>query len=177
MTLTSLLPTLRRSLPDPLARDAWPVRTVAACDDLVVGGVSVNRFVALCDTPAVMTGPAVIPLSGGVPSHSATTSIIAPRIARVDDREGASLPMLQLDGVFTACAPGWSHARVVGRICERADRCFAAADAAGRVLDDVKVFLPGDVGAGDVIAVPCVGALSVGDVRPSTLTRRVVEAA
>ncbi|WP_431803469.1 hypothetical protein [Microbacterium sp. bgisy203] len=178
MTLTSLLPTLRRSIPDPLARDVWPVHTVAARDDLVIGGVSLVRFVALCDTPAVMTAPAVIPLSGGVASLTATTSVIAVRIVRVERSDGAAaLPTLVLDGAFTACAPEWSHARVVGRICVGADRRFAVSEAAGRAVDAVTLLLPGDVTAGDVLAVPCVGAVSVGDVRPTEPARSVLGAA
>lgn len=83
MTLTSILPTLRRSIPGPFSRDAWPARAEPTCDDVIVGGVSVARYVDLCATPCVMTGPAVIPLSGGMPSPTDTTTVLAIRVAAV----------------------------------------------------------------------------------------------
>lgn len=168
MTLTSVLPTLRRSLPDPLARDAWPAGTTATPGELAVSGVSVARFVELCGTPAVMTAPAVVPLSGGVASSTATTSIVIASVQRIDD---GPVPVLVMDASYAACAPAWTHARIVGRICHRTDARFAIAGPDGDHYAGVAVLLPADIEAGDLIAVPCPGALGVGDVRPDSAGR------
>ena len=56
MTLTRILPTLRRTLPEPLHRTDWPEHTRAAVDDLVVGGVSMVSLAGWCGTPCVHTG-------------------------------------------------------------------------------------------------------------------------
>ena len=45
MTLTRILPTLRRSIPDPIAGDHWPAATVATITDVTVDGVSLLRVV------------------------------------------------------------------------------------------------------------------------------------
>lgn len=170
MTLTSILPTLRRSIPSPFARDAWPARTLPTCDDVVVAGVSVARYVALCGTPAVMTAPAVIPLSGGMPSPTESATVLAVRVAALAGGRAAGdvagdLPSLVLAASLGDAHPVWGEARLLGRISGAPDRRFALDDANGR-LPGVAVMLPGDVTGGDLIAVPCRGALSVGDVRP-----------
>lgn len=168
MTLTSVLPTLRRSLPDPLTRDAWPAGAAATPGELAVSGVSVARFVELCGTPAVMTAPAVVPLSGGVASPTATTSIVVASVQRIDD---GPVPVLVMDASYAACAPAWTYARVVGRICHRGDARFAVAGAEGTPFAGVALMLPADIEVGDLIAAPCPGALAVGDVRPSVAGR------
>lgn len=48
MTLTQIMPTLRRSIPDPLHARSWPEHTTATVDDVVIA-VSVTDVV---DTPA-----------------------------------------------------------------------------------------------------------------------------
>lgn len=61
MTLTQLLPTLRRSIPDPIDYDCWPELTTPTTTDIVVSGVSLLRLVSICGTPCVHTAAAVIP--------------------------------------------------------------------------------------------------------------------
>ncbi|MFD4958002.1 hypothetical protein [Microbacterium sp. NPDC058389] len=75
MTLTSLLPTLRHSIPSPFVRDLWPAGAVPEVDDVTVTGISVLRYTTLCGTPCVMTGTAVIPLSGDVRRHAVQAGI------------------------------------------------------------------------------------------------------
>ncbi|WP_125107151.1 hypothetical protein [Gulosibacter massiliensis] len=61
MTLTEILPTLRRSIPDPLEPQHWPEHTIPTTSDVVVGGVSLMRLVEITDTPAVLTGDLCTP--------------------------------------------------------------------------------------------------------------------
>lgn len=56
MTLTAILPALRRSIPDPLEPRHWPEHTVPTISDVVVGGVSLTRLVEITGTPALLTG-------------------------------------------------------------------------------------------------------------------------
>lgn len=83
MTLTSLLPTLRRSIPSPFARELWPAGAVPAVDDVTITGISVLRYVELCGTPCVITGAAVVPHSGGIASTSDTVAVLTTRVVEV----------------------------------------------------------------------------------------------
>jgi hypothetical protein len=56
MTLTAILPSLRRSIPDPLQPRRWPEHTVPTVSDVVIGGVSLRRLVDITGTPALLTG-------------------------------------------------------------------------------------------------------------------------
>ena len=55
MTLTSIIPSLRASLPDPLDPTLWPAVTVATVDDVTVRVVSMQRLAAVVGTPCVHT--------------------------------------------------------------------------------------------------------------------------
>lgn len=174
MTLTSILPTLRRSIPGPFSRDAWPARTVPTCDDVVVGGISVTRYVGLCGLPAVMTAPAVIPLSGGMPSATASTTVLSLAVSGLLPAGGpgaaarvGEIPAIVLDAELgDALRPVWGEARLLARVSGAADHRFAICGSDGSRLPGVAVVLPADVRPGDVIAVPCPGAVGVGDIRP-----------
>lgn len=158
MTLTSILPTLRDSIPSPLDADAWPAHTHATLDDVVMAGVSLLRIVELCATPCVHTGPAVIAWSGGMASPIESTTVVVTTVAAT----GAD--GIRLDAVFHGHAPWWPEARLLGRVSHARERSVPVlgADGAGTGL----VRLPEDVRPGDLIAVPCPGAIGVGDVRP-----------
>lgn len=159
MTLTSLLPTLRESIPAPLDDDAWPVHTHPTTDDVVVAGVSVGRIAEICGTPCVYTGAAVQPFTGGHASPTEWTTIV---LAHVTDTgpEG-----IRLDAVFHGHAPLWREARLLGRVSHAYEQRMPVVGADSETALGV-VRLPEDVRAGDVIAVPCPGCFSVGDVRP-----------
>jgi len=160
MTLTSLLPTLRDSIPTPLDAGAWPAHTHATPDDVVMAGVSLLRIVDLCATPCVHTGPAVIAWSGGMASPTESTTVVAATVTAAD--AGG----IRLDAVFHGHAPLWREARLIGRVSHAYERQSAVFGADGTVGIGV-VLLPSDVRVGDVIAVPCSGAIGVGDVRPA----------
>src|SRR5687768_15535850 len=61
MTLTRLLPTLRRSMPDPLAADAWPHGSVATTTEVRGEGRSLVRLAEAFGTPTVHVGRAAEP--------------------------------------------------------------------------------------------------------------------
>jgi hypothetical protein len=159
MTLTSILPTLRDSIPSPFDRAAWPAGAHPTVDDVVIDGVSLRRYEELCGTPCVCTGAAIVPLSGGVASATASTTVVLAAVTVVEGEH------LHLDARFEGCAPIWREARLLGRVSHAYEAPFAVhAAVSGAVSGAVR--LPGDLRAGDLLAVPCPGCFSVGDVRP-----------
>jgi hypothetical protein len=158
MTLTSLLPTLRDSIPSPFDAVAWPHGAHPTLDDVVVRGISLLRYEDLCGTPCVLSGPAVVPLSGGAASATDATTAIVARIVAAD---AASV---RLDASFAHLAPLWREARLIGRVSHAYDEPFAVYGAHATASSGV-VRIPGDPRVGDLIAIPCPGAVTLGDLR------------
>ncbi|MFG6402395.1 hypothetical protein [Microbacterium sp. P04] len=159
MTLTSLFPTFRDSIPSPFDRDAWPAGSIPTLDDVVVSGVSLKRIVELCATPCVYTGAAIVPLSGGVASPTESTTVVIARVIEADATH------VRLDATFEGHAPLWREARLLGRVSHAYEDPFALYGADALTACGV-VRIPNDPRVGDLIAVPCAGCFSVGDVRP-----------
>ena len=113
MTLTRILPTLRRSIPDPIAIDHWPAATTVTTTDVIVGGVSLVRLAELCDSPAVHLGRAVVPGSGGVAAQGGHTGVVVVRVleASVD----GIVRTLTIDADLAPLDPAWREARLIGR--------------------------------------------------------------
>ncbi|MDR6200228.1 hypothetical protein QE374_002137 [Microbacterium sp. SORGH_AS428] len=156
MTLTSLLPTLRQSLPAPLEETAWPAGTHASPRDVVISGVSMLRLAEICTTPCVYSGAAVIPFSGGTASPLETMTVVVSTVTGVD-ATGACL-----DACFDLHRPMWSESRLLGRVSHARE---IPLDLHGVDGESTRVRLPGDLHPGDVLAVPCADCFSVGDVR------------
>jgi hypothetical protein len=156
MTLTSLLPTLRDSIPAPLEETAWPTGTHASPRDVVISGISMLRLAEICATPCVYSGAAVIPFSGGTASPTETVTVIVSTVTGVDATG------IRLDTRFDLHRPVWGEARLLGRVSHARE---TSLDLHGADGDRVAVTLPGDLRPGDVLAVPCAGSFSVGDVR------------
>jgi hypothetical protein len=158
VTLTSLLPTLRESIPVPFDASVWPARTTPSTVDLTIAAVSLRRYAELCGTPCVCTGPAVIPFSGGVASPSESTTVVLTRVTVADAGE------VRVDARLSALHPVWREARLLGRVSHAYDEPFAVQDADADV-PIATVVLPGDPRVGDLIAVPCAGIHAVGEIR------------
>lgn len=158
MTLTSLLPTLRDSIPTPFDTVAWPHGAHPTLDDVVVRGISLLRYEDLCGTPCVLSGPAVVPLSGGSASTTDAMTVIVARIV------GADASSVRLDASFSRLAPLWREARLIGRVSHAYEEPFAVYGVHASASSGV-VRLPGDPRVGDLVAVPCPGAVALGDLR------------
>jgi len=141
MTLTDLLPSLRRSIPDPLDPRRWPARTTATLDDVVIEGVSLDRLTGWCGTPCVHTCDA--------------GAVIVARVEAVEERADGALDVW-VDAELHRCAAFLGEARLIGRISTRGDRRIALRPSADPVPDAT---LPGDVRAGDLVVVPCADAV------------------
>ncbi|MFE6997193.1 hypothetical protein ACFVAE_14610 [Microbacterium sp. NPDC057659] len=154
MTLTSILPTLRNSIPLPIDHTRWPARSIALLDDVTIAAISLRRYAELCGTPCTCTAPAVIPNSGGIASPEHSTTVVVASV--VDTARGA----LELDADLAHLSPEWGEMRLIGRISHAYEEFFRVSDATSPLVS-----LPGDIGPGDRIAVPCPGCHTLGEVR------------
>ena len=159
MTLTRLLPTLRRSIPDPIAGDHWPAATVATITDVTVDGVSLLRVVELCGTPAVHLGPAAVPgTDGGLASAAKHTGVVVVRVieasARVDGDGRGVERTASIDADLAELDPVWVEARLIGRTSvARATPTMLTGGTSG-CSAPAPIALPGDLAAGDLLALP-----------------------
>lgn len=153
MTLTDQLPSLRRTLPDPLAIDAWREDTRARVDDVVVGGLSLRAVASVAGTPCVHAGAAVLPGTGGLASSDATTSVVVTMVVACDEAV-----VLDVDPGDAPLA--WAEARLVGR-ASTARRVARPVVRAGRVLATPR--LVADLHPGDLLAIPCPERVHVHD--------------
>jgi hypothetical protein len=157
MTLTAILPSLRRSIPDPLATALWPAGTAATTTDLRVGDLSLVSLVAERGTPCTTTAAAVERGSCGRPSRSASASAVVLRILAVAPATFDAPRALLLDADVAGLACVWEEVRLIGRASTAAVR---PAEIGGHL-----VRLPADIAAGDLIAVPVPAAVEVRGIR------------
>lgn len=165
MTLTTILPSLRRSIPDPFVVDRWPEHTTPTTTDVVVAGISLLRLVELCGTPCVHTAAAVIPGTGGRPSPVDQTTVVVMSVVSVGD-DGHS--RLRVDACLADLDPIWSELRLIGRASTVHSASFTldAGSRPGEAADDRPVLLPRDLRPGDLLAVPCRGTAALRQLRP-----------
>jgi len=163
VTLTDILPSMRRVIADPFTVDSWPARTHATVDDIVIGGVSLVRLAGICETPCVHTGAALIPRSGGrvSPVDDATAIVVS---VRTVSRHASGATVVQVDGRLGSAPVVIGELRLIGRISTVHDTAVVVG------LDDegpsvAVVDLPADLRVGDLLAVPCPGDVTVGRVR------------
>jgi hypothetical protein len=156
MTLTRIIPSLRLSIPDPLAPDLWPEGTGATVADVVVSGISLVRLAEVYGTPCVHTGASVIPHTGGRPSATRETTVVVVRITRVE-RTGSGDLVVATDGVIYPTALVMSELRLVGRASTA--HLARVRLTRGGVPDGADVGaeteLVSDLRVGDLLAAPC----------------------
>lgn len=169
MTLTEILPTLRLSIPDPLDIGCWPLHTHPTVSDVIVAGVALTRLVELGGTPAVLTGD--LPRPGRSrergPGGGTDVSVLVFRVTlRVDTQEDKRIALT--DCTFDGLSAQWSECRLIGRASvARSMRIeLIPGEMGGASWPHPVVFLPCDLRDGDLLAVPCAGAVTLHDVRP-----------
>ncbi|MFD6447832.1 hypothetical protein ACFWEJ_22205 [Promicromonospora sp. NPDC060204] len=144
MTLTAILPTLRASIPDPLAAGAWPADTRATTTDLVVDGMSLHCLALLCGTPCAHTADA------GEPAV-----VVTAVVDTTTTHDGRRLLVLD-DGLARPGGATWSELRLLGRASVARLVPTVVCDPDKVPLAEVP--LPADIGAADLLGVPCAGA-------------------
>lgn len=174
MTLTAILPTLRRTLPDPINIDAWPECSHVTTTDVVVGGVSMLRLVELCQTPCVHTATAVIPGTHGRPSPYQDAAVIVVRVSAVEKNFDAARVVLvnaRLDTVHAV----WRETRLIGRASTAKNTSAIVLAGESDQTPDLGrgvVELPADLREGDLLAIPCTGIVALRDVRAQRPSQR-----
>ena len=164
MTLTSFLPTLRESLPAPLDRDRWPAGARPTVRDVFLRGVSLVGYADLCGTPCVMTGDAIIPLSGGVLSTKVAASAVVTSVTAVEFDGG--IRAVQVDADLSGVEHVGSELRLLARVSHAHDAAWVIFDRhRARIAIDAPA-LPVDLVPGDLLALPCRGAISLSSLRP-----------
>ena len=148
MTLTAILPTLRASIPDPLAADAWPADTRATTTDVVVDGVSLHGLALLCSTPCVHTADGPEPFV-----------VVTAVVGTTTTHDGRRLVVLDV-GIADGgpARPGgarWSELRLLGRASVARLVPTVVCDPDKVPLAEVP--MPADVATGDLLGVPCPG--------------------
>ena len=156
MTLTHLMPSLRRTLPDPLRADLWPEFTVATIDDVVTAGVSAVRLADLCGTPCVHTAAAVIPGTHGRPSPSALAAVLVTEVNTVDSTG------VRVDAELSSDRLLLHEARLIGRASTARDEPVDLRWRSG----SGSVTLPADIRQGDLLVIPCRGVITLHEVTP-----------
>lgn len=147
----------------PLATDSWPAFTTHSDDDVVIAALSIARLVEWCGTPCVHTADSAIPNSGGRPSESELSSVVAARVTSVEWRSDLRLHVV-IDAELSGCLPIVEEARLLGRASVTSPvSVVLESRSAGR--DGYATYLPGDIAAGDLVVVPCLGVTLLHDIK------------
>jgi hypothetical protein len=167
MTLTAIMPSLRRSIADPLSIDAWPESSQATTTDVIVSGVSMIRLVEVCQTPCVHTAAAVIPGSHGRRSPYRDAAVVVVQVTAVLKNFDAARVVL-IDACLDNVNATWRETRLVGRAStvKRTAAILLSGEShetpsIGRGVMD----LPDDLREGDLLAIPCTGVVALRDIR------------
>ncbi|MFF2496567.1 hypothetical protein [Agromyces sp. NPDC058064] len=170
MTLTRLLPTLRRSIPDPIAPERWPAGTRVTTTDVIVGGFSMTRLAERDGTPLAHLAPTPTP-TGGHGERVRHRGVAVATVRGISDADG--LPLVAIDGGNGPLRPDWAEARLIGRVSVAKTVTVAVGFAAGGGHALARIELPGDLAVGDLIAVPIeADRVTIRFARPTDAARR-----
>jgi hypothetical protein len=156
MTLTHIIPSLRRTMASPMDQDRWPEFTTTSLDDVTIAGVSMCRLVEWCGSPAIHTAAAVIPFTGGRPSEAELVSVVVARVIVVDHVDGQPSDVW-LDADLHTCRPVQNQTRLVGRVSTAPDMPVRLHPADAIFDEALAPQLPFDLRVGDLLVVPCEG--------------------
>jgi hypothetical protein len=169
MTLTHLMPSLRRSLADPIRQDSWPEFTTASPTDITIAGISLVTLVQWCGAPCVHTAAAVIPGTHGRPSETELASVVVVRVTSVNLDNG--LLSVWVDAELDRCAALSSEARLIGRASTAHSTAAALFPASGAPTVHRALELPVDLNPGDLLAIPCEGVTVLRSIQNRTQSR------
>ncbi|SIT66671.1 hypothetical protein [Microbacterium sp. RU33B] len=160
MTLTAIVPTLRRSIPDPFHPSAWPEHTQTTTTDVVIAGVSLRRLVELCETPCVHSADALVPGSRLRPELRRDASVVMTTVTGTCTDDVGEW-VVRIDADLMAAPVLWEETRLIGRVSTAPLR-RAVIGGAG------CAWVPGDATEGDLLAIPCRELVTLHDIRPRT---------
>ncbi|WP_068482663.1 hypothetical protein [Pseudoclavibacter helvolus] len=163
MTLTNLLPSMRRFLPSPMTLDLWPVSTQPTLTDVYSENVSMMAYAEICGTPCVHSASGAVKGSNGTRPADADCTVIVTSVTAVI-KTGDEMSIL-LDSRLGALPCQWSEMRLLGRISP-ARNCRVRVLEEGMLIS-VILALPNDLVEGDVLALPCPGLRTHRSVSPT----------
>ncbi|TFC57476.1 hypothetical protein [Cryobacterium sp. TMB1-7] len=167
MTLTAMMPSLRRTLADPLYIDAWPESSHATTTDVIVSGVSMLRLVDVCQTPCVHTATAVIPATHGRRSPYRDAAVVVVQVTAVLRNFDAARVVL-IDACLDNVDATWRETRLIGRASTvKSSTAILLSGESHETpgLGRGMVELPDDLREGDLLAIPCMGVVALRDIR------------
>jgi len=174
MTLTHILPSLRRSIADPISRDSWPEYTTTTPDDVTIAGLSLVTLMQWCGTPCVHTAAAVVPGTNGRPSETELASVVVVRVVSASVTNGQLA--VWIDGELDGCAAIMSETRMIGRASTAHPVGAAIYSASAYTPVRFAPELPVDLTTGDLLVIPCVGVTALHDVQSrSSHSQRLTE--
>lgn len=166
VTLTTILPTLRASLPEPMDPFLWPAHTTTTTDDVVVAGVSMLRVAELTGTPCVHTADQAPPRFRPRGWTAREVSVAVATVVRVR-RPRPGVVLLGLDATLPQCAL-LDQVRLIGRVSTAPatpTHVVNRSDGTGAgPFDRLPAPLPADVREGDLLCFPCVALVRHRDV-------------
>jgi hypothetical protein len=174
MTLTHILPSLRRTIASPLRRDLWPDFTTTSTVDVTIAGVSLLRLVDWCGTPCVHTAAA--PAANARRRASDTASVIVTKVLAVEPHgadpdgavpDGIGTLDVWIDADLGGCNAFPSETRVIGRASTAHDTVVHLRSGSGDC--SVPFELASDIHFGDLLAIPCGGSTCLRDIDPNHL--------
>ncbi|MBM7832032.1 hypothetical protein JOE59_002737 [Agromyces cerinus] len=170
MSILHTVTWLRHRYTGPWSRDAWPEATVMEAGDVRISTISLLGVAASHGTPCVRNAAAVVPGTGGAPSPSQFASVVVTRVLAVETLPDDSLGAW-VDADLDRCSPLLSEARIIGRPSIEATLPVQLRPSITTAAEAPVAALPIDLHPGDLIAVPCRGATSLRDIRPSSRHR------
>ncbi|MFB6612367.1 hypothetical protein ACFCVO_18740 [Agromyces sp. NPDC056379] len=152
------------------SRDAWPESTVMEAGDVRVNSVSLLDVAASHGTPCVRIAAAVVPGTWGVPSTTQFASVVITRVLAVETLADGSIGAW-VDADLDRCSPVLSEARIIGRPSVELRLPVQLRPSVTTDAEMPTAELPIDLHPGDLVAVPCRGATSLRDIRPTSRHR------
>lgn len=136
----------------------WPVDTDVRPDDIVIAGTSLRHLAQVWGTPAIHSGESVDGLTGGASTANERTGVLVVRVIALAEHSTGGV-VIQVDARLDNLRLIWSEARRVGgQPTRRTHRVLVVrkpgTDDLVDAEDVIAVSLPGNLGVGDLVAIP-----------------------
>lgn len=163
MTLMHSIIASRYLTPASLLEPAcWPAGTIVQEADVLVNRESLTEQ-GRCATPAVRIGPVAEPTAAHVVGGRRFVTVVITRVTAVTPGARRGVAEVHIDADLGRFAAHVNHTRILGRRPSRrsmrAQLRMADGDAG------LPLRLPHDVQTGDLLAIPCEGAITPGQIR------------
>lgn len=162
MTLTTVLPSLRASIPDQLDLDHWPEHTVATTKDILVAAVSLTELTHLLGLPFVHVSDEHRAASGAQRSHDGQCSVLVTTVVSAGELPNHRIDV-ELDLPSHCVGVDFAQAHLIGRISVEPEGHVQVHTRDDRLRHPSA--LPADAAAGDLVAIPWPGAHALRELR------------